>query len=128
MTDGLIDKSLSSATWPIQEKETTCLIINTLQDLVIDLKLLWVHPCPVVSSSSLFSFRVIVKLLSNVVIVLHCSPRSLRVWELEMGKVTASLLEEWANEEKAIIGNFILSCSMDLVCSLQYTWQVITNT
>jgi hypothetical protein len=70
---------------------------------------------------------VIVKLLSYVVIVLYCSPISHRQRELEIWKVKASTLKEWANEEKAIVNYLILSRCMDLVSGLQYPWQVITD-
>ena len=69
----------------------------------------------------------IVKLLSCVVIVLYCSPKPLRQRELEIWKVKASTLKEWANEEKAKVNYLVISWCMKLVSSLQHTWQVITD-
>ena len=127
MTDSLIDKGLPSTTWPIQEEQTTTPIINALQDMLIDYQLLCIHLCPACFSSFLLSCRVIVKLLSYVVIVLYCSPISHRQRELEIGKVKASTLKEWANEEESIVNYLVLSRCMNLVSGLQYPWQVITD-
>ena len=91
MTDSLIDKCLSSTTWPIQEEKTTCPIINALQDMLIDCSLLCIHLCPGCVSSLLLSCRVIVKLLGYVVIVLYCSPISHRQRKSEIWQVKANM-------------------------------------